>query len=334
MPEITVIVPVYNVEPYLNRCIDSIIHQTFSDFELILVDDGDSGECGEICDAYALRDERVSVIHRINGGLSVARNTGIDLTFLDNDSEWIAFVDSDDWVHPEYLEYLYRAVKKTNTALSVCKYSEQTEYTLISAVDASTDILSWDEFLIHNHVCGVVAWNKLYAKKLFEGLRYPVGKIHEDEFLTYKILNRAEKVAFLGTQLYYYYQNPTGIMGATFSLSRFDASEAFLEAIEFAHALGNKPIQRLYVNCFLFNGWRNLQAMRTTEGIQDNVKREKEAELKRQFRKILIRFGLRYAPPWHEAQYYDFAFPVLNNIARYSVRLGRKAINITKYFKS
>ena len=120
MSIISVIVPVYNVEPYLNRCVDSILEQTFTDFELILVDDGSPDNCPAICDEYARKDSRIHVIHQKNGGLSDARNAGIDWVVANSDSQWISFVDSDDWVHPMYLFTLLSAVKTTNTYVSVC----------------------------------------------------------------------------------------------------------------------------------------------------------------------------------------------------------------------
>lgn len=109
MPTISVIVPVYKVEPYLNRCVDSILRQTYQDFELILVDDGSPDRCGEICDEYARQDSRIHVIHKENGGLSDARNAGIDWVEANSDSRWLIFADSDDWVHPELLARLLDA---------------------------------------------------------------------------------------------------------------------------------------------------------------------------------------------------------------------------------
>ena len=110
MPVISVIVPVYNVEKYLHRCVDSILAQTFTDFELILVDDGSPDNCGKICDEYAEKDSRIHVIHKVNGGLSDARNAGLDWAFANSNSEWVTFIDSDDWVDKYYLEYLYNSI--------------------------------------------------------------------------------------------------------------------------------------------------------------------------------------------------------------------------------
>lgn len=124
MPEISVIVPVYKVEPYLRRCVDSILSQTFTDFEVILVDDGSPDDCPAICDEYAGKDERVRVIHQENGGLSAARNAGLDWVFANSDSRWISFVDSDDCVHPKFLEYLHRAGVENNVQISICTYKK------------------------------------------------------------------------------------------------------------------------------------------------------------------------------------------------------------------
>ena len=119
MPQISVIVPVYKVEDCLNRCVDSILKQSFSDFELILIDDGSPDQCGAICDEYAKKDNRIVVIHQNNGGLSAARNAGIDWAFANSQSEWLTFIDSDDWVHPEYLERLLNAAITQNVSISV-----------------------------------------------------------------------------------------------------------------------------------------------------------------------------------------------------------------------
>ena len=123
MPEISVIVPVYKVEQFLHRCVESILRQSFYNFELILVDDGSPDSCGDICDAYAAKDNRIHVIHQKNGGLSAARNSGIDYVMAHSDSHWLAFVDSDDWVHPDFLKILYSTAKSVPAAFSERKGS-------------------------------------------------------------------------------------------------------------------------------------------------------------------------------------------------------------------
>lgn len=235
MAEISVIVPVYKVEPYLRRCVDSILAQTFTDIEVILVDDGSPDGCPAICDEYARQDGRVKVIHQQNGGLSAARNAGVDWVFANSDSQWISFVDSDDWVHPQFLEYLYRAVVENNVKISICGIKR------ISTFFAADDITPYNfhsvensmDFYCEHYFEGTVAWNKLYSKEVFFQARYPVGKLHEDVFLTYKLLFNAKKVAYVDGCLYYYYHNNNGIINSPYSPRRLDEVEAFEQQLYF-----------------------------------------------------------------------------------------------------
>lgn len=233
MPTISIIVPVYNVENYIHRCIDSILTQTYRDFELILVDDGSPDNCGAICDEYSAKDGRIVVIHQKNGGLSAARNAGIDWVFANSDSEWLTFVDSDDWIHPEYLERLLSAAISNNVGLSICAYS-RTEGIAVPAAEAKQSAV-WnpEEYYVAHRTNAIVAWGKLYQKSSFLFIRFPVGKIHEDEFTTYKILFSQEAVAVDETPLYYYFFNSSGIVNSAWSPARLAAIEAMEEQIDF-----------------------------------------------------------------------------------------------------
>ena len=207
MPTISVIVPVYKVERYLRRCVDSILSQTYRDFELILVDDGSPDACGDICEEYAGKHPFIHVLHRENGGLSAARNTGIDWAFAHSDSQYLAFVDSDDWVDPAYLEMLYRAVQETGCAISACGLKKTAGEALPQAQPYDVQILSPEDYYcsetVHDGITAV-AWNKLYRKDLFASIRYPEGKLHEDEFTTYRALYKAEKIGVTPAKLYAY----------------------------------------------------------------------------------------------------------------------------------
>ena len=234
MPMISVIVPVYKVEKYIHRCIDSILAQTFTNFELILVDDGSPDNCGAICDEYAAKDARIHVIHQENGGLSAARNAGIDWAFANSDSQWLTFVDSDDWVHPQYVEALYSAVQKCAVAVTMCGYIETTgEEVFAMEAELQAELHPVEQFYVERNVNATVAWGKLYAKDCFKSIRYPVGKIHEDEFVTYRILFEFDKIAFLPAPLYAYYQNPEGITKSPWNIKRLDAVDAFGEQVRF-----------------------------------------------------------------------------------------------------
>lgn len=229
MPLISVVVPVYKVEPYLHRCVDSILAQSFSDFELILVDDGSPDNCPAICDEYAGKDNRVRVIHKKNGGLSDARNAGIDWAFANSDSEWITFIDSDDWVHPCYLECLYQAAQRCRVEIAVGEF-ERTSGTAPVVRENMTGVLYTPEaFYIEHRVTATVAWGKLYKKRCFQSVRYPVGKIHEDEFVTYRLLFATETLVYIEAPLYAYFQNDSGIMASGNTRERHHFIEAMDE---------------------------------------------------------------------------------------------------------
>lgn len=241
MPLISVIVPVYKVEPYLSRCIDSILSQTFTDFEIILVDDGSPDNCGKICDEYAQKDNRIRVIHKENGGLSSARNAGIDWVFSNSDSQWLTFIDSDDWIHPQYLELLLYGATSTNTDICVCEYTRTSDFSDFENFNnINTQVLTPEELFVNYHVTSIIACCKLYKKSCFENIRYPVGKLHEDEYTTYKILFPQNSISYLQEPLYFYFTNPDSIMNSDWSPKRLDAITAFDEQIAYFRKNGNK----------------------------------------------------------------------------------------------
>lgn len=238
---ISVIVPVYKVEAYLDECVASILGQMYRNLELILVDDGSPDNCGTMCDAWAQKDERVRVIHQENVGLSGARNTGVDKS----SGKWIAFVDSDDAIHPQMLETLYRAIQSTAEAKIACarfckgeKPSEQWQKSRCSGVkpERLQGKSLWEFFYTNEkNTQMVVAWNKLYDRALFSDLRYPLGRIHEDEFLTYRLLYEAGTVAWVDWPLYFYRQRAGSIMSAESTRAVLDAMDAFSERAAFVH---------------------------------------------------------------------------------------------------
>ncbi len=260
MSGISVIVPVYKVESFLHRCIDSILAQTFSDFELILVDDGSPDTCGAICDSYAAKDSRIHVIHQKNGGLSAARNAGIDWVFANSGSQWLAFIDSDDWVHPDYLRILRETAEQAGTKLSACGFRRTPGEPLPEELLHSVEAVSAEDYYCGNFHEGLtaVAWNKLYHRSLFSDLRYPVGKLHEDEFTTYQAVYRARRIGVTPAVLYAYYQNPEGIMGAPWNPRRMHVLEAFRQQIAFAQREGDSRFRDKAVLQYLYSAYEQL----------------------------------------------------------------------------
>ena len=252
MPTISVIVPVYKVEKYIHRCVDSILGQTYEDFELILVDDGSPDNCGAICDEYAAKDSRIVVIHQENGGLSAARNAGIDWAFANSDSQWLTFIDSDDWVHPEYLQRLLDAALDHNASVSICGYA-QTEGQEPEIEPEALVPVTWspEEFYVEHTVNATIACAKLYRRNCFAQIRYPLGELHEDEFITYQILFRFPTVAVIQAPLYFYYVNPNSIVQSGQSRFREDKYIALEEQIRFFRENGFHNACRSQVRNYL-----------------------------------------------------------------------------------
>lgn len=250
---ISVIVPVYNVDNYLSRCIESILNQSVPDFDLILVDDGSKDTSGSICDNYSEKDKRIHVIHKENGGLSDARNKGIDWSLINSKSEWITFIDSDDWIHPEYLNFLLSAAISSNVDISVCRYEEKNEFSEYDHVNNLFDVYDTEDLYVNQRVNMVVAWGKLYKKVIFQNLRFPYGKLNEDEFTTYKALFQYKRIAFLDNALYFYFQNPRSIMQSKWTKGRLDSIEAISNQIPYFKNMGLKKAYSSSAKSLMFS---------------------------------------------------------------------------------
>ena len=233
---ISVIVPIYNVEKYLEKCIESIINQTYRNLEIILVDDGSLDNSGAICDEYAKRDKRIRVIHKENGGLSDARNAGINVA----KGEYIGFIDGDDYIDVSMYEKLIEALIANNTDMSICNFRyvdekgekvAKEEFPIQNSVVEGNDILKKDMFE-NNYWYWVVAWNKLYKKEIFEKLRFPKGKVHEDEFIIHHVLYNRTLVG-ISDCLINYVQRSGSIMSNNSNIKIFDKAEAIINRANF-----------------------------------------------------------------------------------------------------
>lgn len=235
-PLVSVIVPIYGVEQYLQHCIDSICNQTYDQLEIILIDDGSPDSCGLICDRYSHSDPRITVIHKENGGLSSARNAGLNIAT----GLYVAMVDSDDTIHPQFIEILVGLCEKYQCDIAQCDFLTVCEQSLKLPLNPQGSLVFYTgKQALHELCVGqrnvkyVVAWNKIYRRNLFHGIRYPLKKIHEDEFTTYQILWKAQKMVVTNQYLYYYLQRSESITGKKYSIKRLDALDAFRERINF-----------------------------------------------------------------------------------------------------
>lgn len=245
---ISVIIPIYNVEPYLSDCIESIIKQTYTNLEIILVDDGSPDKCGDICDMYAEKDSRITVIHKKNGGLSDARNAGLDIAT----GKYVTFIDSDDAVALDMVEYLYEMLCESNADITVCQpeiFSDDIpeikwQDRRIETITGSEKCL---EYYFKTRYVQSVAWGKLYKKDMFEYVRYPFGKMHEDEFTTYRLISLANRISVGFSKKYFYRIRSGSIMREIFSMRNLDGIEAAIEIKKYIDT--NFPKLSLYAQC-------------------------------------------------------------------------------------
>ena len=243
MPKISVITPVYKVEQYLDRCVESILAQTFTDFELILVDDGSPDNCPQMCDEWAKKDARIRVIHQENGGQAVARNNALDIA----QGEYISFVDSDDYIHTQYLEILLNNAETNNAQVSVCSYKRTPKSNDYETLVTNSLTYNGKEYvrkgLLNEIPCGVwLLWDKLFKKECWDNVRLPVGRINEDNATVYKILYECETVVITDDVLYYYFENQNSTVLQKFQKKHLDWLLVPQEMIEYFTEKGDEAL--------------------------------------------------------------------------------------------
>ena len=244
MALVSIIIPVYNVERYLDRCVSSVANQTYQDLQIILVDDGSTDSSPEICDAWAKKDNRVVVIHQENGGVSVARNRGLDTA----GGEYVLWVDSDDYIAPNTVATLVCTAAQSGADMVVCDFKKGTEENHIFTSASGIPCAQIDKVTAlnriytdsHNALRYVAPWAKLAKRSIYQNIRYPVGKIFEDIYTTHKLIWNCERIAVLDVSLFYYFQRPDSIMNASFNMKKLDYLQALVERIQFFkdHFLG------------------------------------------------------------------------------------------------
>ena len=232
-PLISVIVPVYNVDRSLDRCVRSITEQTYRHLEIILVDDGSPDECPRMCDEWAGRDDRIRVVHKPNGGLSDARNAGLNAMHGD----FVAFVDSDDYVEPDYVGRLHAGIADADMSVCsiICEDSDGKVRQGSEPIVEKQDAVSSEEYLRRALLDWrlVVAWNKLYAASIWNQLRFPVGRIHEDEYVLHQVVGRCKNINVLLDGLYHYVSTDSSITHSGFSIRNLDRLEALTQRMEY-----------------------------------------------------------------------------------------------------
>lgn len=267
--KISVIVPVYKVEPYLDKCLSAIVNQTYTNLEIILVDDGSPDNCPAMCDAWAEKDSRIRVIHKTNGGLSDARNAGMAVAT----GELMAFVDSDDWIAPDMYEHLYRRLAEDNSDIAACGvqmvWEDKTPSRTLTREGSC--VLNQEEAMraiIEESWLKQPVWYKLYKTALVRDILFPKGKYHEDVFWSYQAVGRTQRVSVSDHIGYYYLQRGGSIMGEGYSLKRLDAVEAKVQRCAYIQerfpALSPLAIKDLWFTC-IYQGQLALRAQDKAE---------------------------------------------------------------------
>ena len=286
-PLISIVVPVYKVEKYIRRCIDSLLAQTWKNIEIILVDDGSPDSCGQICEEYAAVYDKIRVLHKEIGGLSDARNAGIAVA----QGEYIGFVDSDDYIMPDMFEKLAKAAMEQHVKLSMCSFfcidsdGNDTEFSGVNPI--SDGIFAAEELLPKivqtNGWFFIVAWNKLYHRSLLDHQFYPYGKYHEDEFVISQLLYRAQKIVCISDKEYcYIYKRADSITGSTDGIKHLDALEALYERCMFYHKHGLDKL--IFDNRTIF--LRELEKNYCNLNFKDKTVKNRMAELSDLYGKI------------------------------------------------
>ena len=246
---ISVIVPVYKVEKYLNRCINSIINQTYRDLEIILVDDGSPDRCGEICDEYALKDNRIKVLHKENNGQSSARNAGLDIAT----GNYITFVDSDDWIEPQTYTLMLLAIQNNDCDIAICGHRiAYDENPTLNNFSADTQLLNSEELL--QEIFGKLnnaAWNKLYRKELIGDLRFPIGFAHgEDLIFNLNYLKNCKSGVINNTPLYNYFVRADSVTNSNFNNKKIAEITSKDMAFKIVKELYPSQIENAQKYCF------------------------------------------------------------------------------------
>ena len=282
LPLVSIIVPCYNVESYLQRCVESLVAQTYKNVEIILVDDGSTDSTSRLCDKYSECNSNIIVKHQENQGLSEARNTGIQMA----NGEFLTFIDSDDFVSADYVEHLYDILKKNNADVSVSQFSLFYDDSVVKKMDASkckTQVLRPHDAvkkMFYQELFDTTACAKLYKSSLFSDIKYPSNLLFEDLATTYKLLLKANIIVVSNYSSYYYYMRSNSIEGSTFSIRKYDSMLAVVKQLENDHLL--LPIGKS-VKCRIFSFVLHIYM-----GIPDNY--EEKALLWRKIK--MLRFGV------------------------------------------
>ena len=309
MSQISIIVPVYNTEKYLHRCMDSILNQTFTDFELLLVDDGSPDNCGSICDEYAEKDNRIRVFHQENQGQAAARNHALDWVFANSDSEYISFIDSDDWVHPRYLQLLLEGIKIYDVNISQCLHIELSNDASVVVGDEICCISVEEQY---TRYYSAFIWGKLFNRICWESMRFPEGQIYEDVAIWYRLLFSEKTIALVKEPLYYYFINPVSTVHKEWTPAKLAQIDAWEEQINYLIANNyDKAVQTaLSRYCWVLKN--QFEEIENSSFVSVKIKKQNQRVIKNKMRKVLHQYKSELKTAGVFYQYYSWAYPKID----------------------
>ena len=293
---ITIIIPVYNVQDFLERCIDSVINQTYRELQIILVNDGSTDGSLDICKIYVMRDPRIEIHDKKNGGLSDARNAGLARA----KGAYVAFVDSDDYIHRRYIEIMYDSIKRDRSDMCICAFHfvyqggedpvalsrqpDRCEFHLNGSHDSQTVMKT----ISNTHL--VMACNKLCRIGLFNDIRFPIGRLHEDEFILHRLIGSCNCISMRPEKLYFYYQHPSSIMNLPYTAGRLDVLDAYADRMDYY--LKNRQHSLIKCTCLGYIRRYVEACVRLPMNVAQNALRLKECAIKfRSYGKIMFKHG-------------------------------------------
>ena len=321
MERISVIVPIYKVEAYLDKCVQSIVDQTYTNLEIILVDDGSPDRCGQMCDAWAAEDSRIRVVHKENGGLSDARNAGLAVAT----GQLISFIDSDDWIDPEFLQTLYDALRQNDAQIAECgiRLVDEEGCVLSQRGPGNSETVGKIEALRRLVLeAGVfqTVWNKLYRRDAIGDILFEKGKYNEDDFWTYQIFDRMERLTLVDKPMLNYLQRGGSIMGQGYSLKRLDGLEA--RFLRWQYLQKYEELACLTRQQYIFECMWNLQsALRNLTGEE---RKQAKTELLRRMKQTPRVPGKKLQVDARHRLWYELMFnlPILTANFRNWIKIG------------
>lgn len=320
--KISIIVPIYNIEGYVDKCVRSIVGQTYKNIEIILVDDGSTDNSGAMCDKWAAEDPRIIVLHKENEGLSDARNSGLEIAT----GKYVGFIDGDDWLAEDMYEYLHRLIADNDADISICEHYVEDENGNLSedgVLNSNIDILSKTEaihYLIQDEVLHSFAWDKLYKRELFDGVTYPTRRYVQDMFTTYKVFLKSEKIVYGHEPKYYYFQRSNSIQRTRGEKLDWDQFSAYKEWYE------NLSDKYPELKAYLLRTWMaftvcayNSVLLRTEVGAETKTRKQIMLNtLKEYYRQLSLwdNFSLKLRMAFIKYKGYDSIYPKLKMLKR------------------